>query len=498
MVDTLNKPQNKKEDSSKILPIGLKIMMNSSENIPNRPLIDNNIVLLCNGVIYNSEELFNQLEMKPKTSESYEIIIHLYKKFGIEYTLQVLDGIFSFILLDNNVEIDNFKLFVARDPYGVKPLYILNPIIDTTIIQDSHHHDEIIIGFSTDKNILHDYYKVLTNIQSIEPDLSGGSRKRTDKNRINYELKQFIPGTYSYFILPSKVFSSWIVKKENVKYFQHGYNSLLYDKHSDYDDSKIMENIQKYLIRSIDKRCKHYKMNFACYLDGRVGSSMIAGLLKQYCDIHKIHILQTYSIGLFNSDTLKQTKRIAEQLGSKHTEIIITENDLKNECLENKELLNSYYGMDINDSAVSAAKGSIVLPKSFPVLSLLAKAIRNEEGEVNVLFNGIGLDEIFGEFNRKTCNLNSINYDFLVKKNLANLFLDECMSLIMEKNHINYCSPFLDTSFVNYMLSIPPQIRCHNIKTMDKYLIREAFAQDFFHDYKCSGLLPGDLILDME
>ena len=38
-------------------------------------------------------------DVKPSTDSDCEVIIHLYKKFGIEYTLSVLDG-FAFALQD--------------------------------------------------------------------------------------------------------------------------------------------------------------------------------------------------------------------------------------------------------------------------------------------------------------------------------------------------------------------------------------------------------------
>ena len=50
-----------------------------------------------------------------------EIIIHLYLKYGIEQTLRMLDGVYSFVLLD----IDKEELFVARDLFGVRPLFCL-------------------------------------------------------------------------------------------------------------------------------------------------------------------------------------------------------------------------------------------------------------------------------------------------------------------------------------------------------------------------------------
>ena len=53
----------------------------------------------------------------------------MYERFGIGKTLELLDGVFAFSIYDKNKDI----LFSARDPYGVRPLFITNDD-DKTII----------------------------------------------------------------------------------------------------------------------------------------------------------------------------------------------------------------------------------------------------------------------------------------------------------------------------------------------------------------------------
>jgi asparagine synthetase B (glutamine-hydrolysing) len=62
----------------------------------------------------------------PNTGSDCEVIIHLYLKYGIEQALIMLDGVFSFILYDNRISNDlNNKIYIARDPLGIRPLYYL-------------------------------------------------------------------------------------------------------------------------------------------------------------------------------------------------------------------------------------------------------------------------------------------------------------------------------------------------------------------------------------
>ena len=65
-----------------------------------QPMELNNIILICNGEIYNHKQLFNIMNINRKSSSDCEVILHLYMKYGIEQTLQMLDGVFAFMLFD--------------------------------------------------------------------------------------------------------------------------------------------------------------------------------------------------------------------------------------------------------------------------------------------------------------------------------------------------------------------------------------------------------------
>ncbi len=82
---------------------------------------DHSIAVVCNGEIYNYHELHIKLESHGhvfSTSSDVEVIVHLYEQYG-EDCVKHLEGIFAFAIWDSARE----KLFVARDRFGVKPLY---------------------------------------------------------------------------------------------------------------------------------------------------------------------------------------------------------------------------------------------------------------------------------------------------------------------------------------------------------------------------------------
>lgn len=77
--------------------------------------------IVFNGEIYNYRELRKELEEKGVQFHSHgdaEVLLNLYLEDG-EKCLDKLSGIFSFAIWDTRSE----QLFIARDNYGVKPLY---------------------------------------------------------------------------------------------------------------------------------------------------------------------------------------------------------------------------------------------------------------------------------------------------------------------------------------------------------------------------------------
>ena len=83
------------------------------------------VTLICNGEIYNYKELYEEMEITPTTGSDCEVIIRMYKKYGFEYTVEMLDGVFALMILDESDMSSDPVIYVARDPFGVRPLYVL-------------------------------------------------------------------------------------------------------------------------------------------------------------------------------------------------------------------------------------------------------------------------------------------------------------------------------------------------------------------------------------
>ncbi len=83
---------------------------------------DESVFVVLNGEIFNYKELRAKLSEKGhkfKTNSDTEVLVHLWEEYG-ENMLKELDSeMFTFFIYDKNKD----TFFVARDPYGIKPLY---------------------------------------------------------------------------------------------------------------------------------------------------------------------------------------------------------------------------------------------------------------------------------------------------------------------------------------------------------------------------------------
>ncbi len=413
-----------------------RLAINGLNEKSNQPFHIKNCILICNGEIYNYKELYSELNIKGETDSDCEIIIHLYRKFGIEHTLTLLDGVFAFILFDK----ESKRIYVARDPLGVRPLYILK----------ENDKKQSLIGFASELKSLHGFY-----------------------NEDKFIINQFTPASYSvYEYLILRADNNWRPTKtinKNYMIFSHPLNycqESMLNETSYVSMPNIYKNIRSLLFNAVYKRYLNTERPIACLLSGGLDSSLIAGLVSH---IHKNKKngnnipIETYSIGLKDSEDIVYARKVAEHIKSKHTEIIVTEDEMFNQIPEVIAAIESY---DV--TTIRASLGNYLLGKYI-----------SKNSQAKVIFNGDGSDELCGGYLYMNHCPSSLEFDLESRRLLKDIHYfdvlrsDKCIS----SHGLEPRTPFLDKSFVNYYLSIPAAIRNHNVKgTIEKCLLRTAFS----------------------
>ena len=452
-----NKGERRGPEFSKIINIDSTVIgfhrlaINGLNESSNQPFFDDNVILICNGEIYNYRDLNMFKDTLPRTDSDCESIIHMYIKYGIEQTLIMLDGVFSFILYDFREDVPTSNhIFIARDPLGIRPLY---KFYDSTTK---------LYGYASELKCLEYFY-------NIDP--------------MTCTIEQFKPGSYTVFKKESTI---WIPIVENKPYFllNFPYTSIIPLKLPQFEERVIKDKyfhmISEYLNLAVIKRCTTTERPVACLLSGGLDSSLIASLVTNYFKKYGI-IIETYSIGLENSEDIKNARIVAEYIGSKHTEIILTEEDFFNAIPEVIEAIESY-----DTTTVRASIGNYILGKYISQHSL-----------AKVIFNGDGSDELFGGYKYMNKCPDDIEFDKETRRLLTDIHLFDVLrsDKSISSNGLEPRTPFLDKTFVNTVLSIPPSIRNHNnYNNIEKLLLRLSFSEKYFTNNEGLAILPKSIL----
>jgi asparagine synthase (glutamine-hydrolysing) len=346
------------------IDIGFKrLAINGLNKLSRQPMTIDNITLICNGEIYNYKELFKEINVTPTTQSDCEIIIHLYKKYGIRHTLMLLDGYFAFILYDYRTENSEPQFIVARDPFGVRPLFILeqNHIQDENKHNNNHITHENIIGFASELKMLNPLLNskkgLLTYSKPTIP-----YPKQVTGIKPSFTISQYPPGCYSVYKISYSLNSEWINDVKNVSYhYQRHIKNIATNSYS-----KEINNAVKKRVKGTTER------PIACLLSGGLDSSLITALVNKYHEGQ----LDTFSIGMEGSEDLKYAKEVANYLNTNHTEIVLTPDEFFDAIPDVIRTIESY-----DTTTVRASVGNYLVGKYI-----------SENTDIKVVFNGDGSD----------------------------------------------------------------------------------------------------------
>ena len=174
--------------------------------------------------------------------------------------------------------------------------------------------------------------------------------------------------------------------------------------------------------------------------------------------------IKTFSIGMdLDAIDLKYARQVADYIGSDHTEVIITKDDVLEALPHVVELLGTF---DI--TTIRASIG----------MYLVCKYI-HEHTDLRVLLTGEISDELFG-YKYTDFAPSAEEFQKEAQKRIRELHMydvlraDRCISV----NSLEARVPFGDLDFVEYVMALDPEMK-RNHYGKGKYLLRHAFEGDY-------------------
>lgn len=247
-------------------------------------------------------------------------------------------------------------------------------------------------------------------------------------------------------------------------YYKNGkfvcYNDISHvDKVCKDDLETVCKNIHDKLEAGVKKRLiSDSKVGFL--LSGGLDSSLVCSIASKLGG----KTIRTFAIGMSeDAIDLKYAKEVADFIGSEHTEVYMTKEEVIDSLREVIKILGTF---DI--TTIRASMG----------MYLLCKYI-HENTDIKVLLTGEISDELFG-YKYTDFAPSAEEFQKESEKRVRELHMydvlraDRCISA----NSLEARVPFGDLDFVKYVLSVDPEKKL-NTYGMGKYLLRKAFEGDY-------------------
>ena len=315
-----------------------------------QPIMSENgeLIIFFNGEIYNYKELKVELEAKGytfKTKSDTEVVLRMFEVYG-EDSVKRLRGMFAFCIYDKT----NKKIFLARDFFGIKPLYYLKM-------------DNKILSFASEIKalILHPNYK----------------RQVNDSAVFDYLSFQYNPREETFF---QNIFKLPPAHYLNVDLNTGNYEMKRYWHYSPEANPNLKEEETRINIKNtLEDSVSHHMIAdvpVGSFLSGGIDSSIIATLMQKVRGDKKI---KTFTVGFESLTEAEEAKDTSNFLDTDHTEIIVSQDE--------------YF--DSLEKAVWHFDEPVADPSAIGLFFVAKEAKKH----VKVVLSGEGSDELFGGYN---------------------------------------------------------------------------------------------------
>jgi asparagine synthase (glutamine-hydrolysing) len=321
-----------------------------------QPMVSSNgrWVVVFNGEIYNHQQIRLRLESQAvgtiwRGNSDTETLLLAIQEWGIETTLQSLNGMFAFAVWDRSDK----KLILARDRFGEKPLYY------------GESNSAFLFGSELKALTAHPEWTPAIDRDALASYLRYGYVP-TPKS-IYRNIKKLPPGT-------------WLEVQRGVAGEPRSFWSLSHVLQRDRfggSFSEALNELDSHVNRAVKIRT-NADVPLGAFLSGGIDSSLVVAIMQS----QRASRIKTFTIG-FHSPGYNEAdfaRKIAEHLGTDHTEFFVG----STEMLATIPRLADVWDEPFADSS--------------QIPSLILSELTRKQ--VTVALSGDGGDEFFGGYNR--------------------------------------------------------------------------------------------------
>ena len=403
---------NKVESYGSVILGFTRLAINGLTPEGHQPIIAEDMAVVCNGEIYNYKELAKRWDITlPEGASDCQVLPYLFRKLGPSEACRALDGVFALVVID----FKNQSIIVARDPYGVRPLFM---------------------GRTDGFQAFASEVKALTPICS--------------------NIQCFPPGTWYKFNMPRE-------GSQEVEVMANTYHHIPWLKNPLAEDLYAAKHmLNKALTVAVEKRLMSDRP-LGALLSGGLDSSLVCAIAARSLAKQNKR-LTTFSIGMPGSTDLIYAQKVADHIKSDHHTITLAKEDFFNSIQEVVKAAETY---DI--TSVRASVGNYLVGKYIKDNTDI-KVVFNGDGSDEIgggylYFHRAPSDE---EFEAESMRLLKDIHQFDVLRS------DRSMA----SHGLEARTPFLDRQLVAVWRSIPTKFLRPTKGQSEKFILRTAFECD--------------------
>ena len=313
--------------------------------------------MVYNGEIYNHLDIRRRLQteasdLRFRGTGDTETLLAAIAAWGFEETLATLNGMFAIAVWDRKLR----RLFLARDRAGEKPLYF------------ARLASAFVFGSQINALARHQAWEGRLDVDSVR-----------EYTRLNY-----VPA-------PATIFRD-VHKVRPAEFIVIDEQGEVVDQRIYWSPSDSLETELPKVTGSTDETLSHLEtalheavrsrmlsdVPIGAFLSGGIDSSLVSALMQA----NSSGPIRTFSIGSdqIEADEAKYAKQVARHLGSDHTELYISEDEVKKAL----PLMPQIFDEPLADAS------------QIPTFLVCQLAVK----DIKVVLSGDGGDELFAGYNR--------------------------------------------------------------------------------------------------